>query len=171
MREVLVFAECYANKFFAEEVKEKLEEAGFSYRLKTVHKLVYGRDRILCKARRVLEERKNTLMLLFIDYEEGPLRRYVEDFFPNRENVAGFSSVYVGRSRFAENLVAVIFDPNIESALGVKADRDRRILKTKHACRKLRSILASRSRLVEEVASKIVSLIGGQSTSSRHPRT
>ena len=37
----------------------------------------------------------------------------------------------------------------------------RKILKIERACRKLRSILASRSRLVEEVASKIVSLIGG----------
>ena len=141
-----------------------------SYRLRIVHKLVYGRDRILCKVRRVLEEHKNTLMLLFIDYEEGPLRRYVEDFFPNRENIAGFSSVYVGRSRFAENLIAVIFDPNIESALSAKADRDRS-LKTEHACRKLRSILGSRLRLVEEVASKIISLIGGQPTNSQHSRT
>ena len=142
-----------------------------SYRLRIVHKLVYGRDRILCKVRRVLEEHKNTLMLLFIYYEEGPLRRYVEDFFPNRENIAGFSSVYVGRSRFAENLIAVIFDPNIESALGAKADRDRKILKTEHACSKLRSILGSRLRLVEEVASKIISLIGGQFTSSWRSRT
>jgi len=168
---VLVFAECYANKCFAEEVKDGLEEAGSSYRLKIVHKLVYGRDRILCKARRMWEEHKNTPMLLFIDYEEGPLRRYVEDFFPNRENIAGFSSVYVGRSHFAENLVAVIFDPHIESVLGAKADRDRKILKTEHACRKLQFILASRLRLVEEVASKIISLIGGQPTDSWHSRT
>ena len=44
MRKVLVLVECYANECFAEEVKNRLEEADSNYRFKIARKPVYGRD-------------------------------------------------------------------------------------------------------------------------------
>lgn len=47
----------------------------------------------------------------------GSLREYVEIFFPNRENITSTSNMYVGRSSFAKNLIAVVLDLDIEGAL------------------------------------------------------
>ena len=158
--EVLVLAECYANKCFAEEVRDKLREVYPKYRFKIIHKSTYGRDRILSKAKRIQQTQQNSLILLFIDYERGPLRKYVETLFPHLESIASISNVYIGKSSLVRNLVAVIFDPDIEGALGIRAGRTRRILKTVHACRELQSLLASKSEAIEEVASKVASLMG-----------
>lgn len=156
-RRVLVLPECYANKCFAEEVKEKLREAGLQLRVS--HKPTYGRDRILKEAHVLARRFPQDILLLFIDYEKGPLRKYVTVNFPHLEKTVSTTSIYIGKSSRASNLVAVIFDSNIEDALGVKDEETRRILKTPNACMKLQPVLKSRPEIVEEVANKITSLI------------
>jgi hypothetical protein len=158
--EIVALAECYANKCFAEEVKEKFVEAGL--RLKVIHKHKYGRDRILQEAHHMASRQPSRVLVLFIDYELGPFREFVSVEFPGLKSIRSSADIYLGRSRRASNLFAVVFDPNIEDALGVRDDDVRRALKTRRACRELKPILESKRGVVEEVARELVSLIAAE---------
>jgi hypothetical protein len=72
-----VLAECYANKCFAEILEASIE--GVASVDSIVHSAKMGRDKVLKKAERAAGGLgRGELLLLVIDYERGPARRYVE---------------------------------------------------------------------------------------------
>jgi len=109
---MILIAECYANACFALELKKMLNEEGIQY-IRVKHKQTMGRDRILKDLLRIAE-RMNTLVVAIIDYEEGVARAYIEKQF-KISNVTG--SVLLGISKHKDNLLAIVFDPNIEDGL------------------------------------------------------
>ena len=75
-----VLAKCYANKCFAEILEASME--GVTSVDSIVHTAKMGRDRVLKKAKQIAKGLgREELLLLVIDYERGPARRYVEAKF------------------------------------------------------------------------------------------
>ncbi len=109
-----VLAECYANKCFAEILKTLIE--GVASVDSIVHSAKMGRDRVLRKAERTARSLgRGELLLLVIDYERGPARRYVEaKFRVLRDLYEG--TLHIARSDDSK-AIAVIFDPDIEEFL------------------------------------------------------
>jgi len=109
-----VLAECYANKCFAEILEASME--GVASVDSIMHSAKMGRDRVLKKAKQIAKGLgREELLLLVIDYERGPARRYVEVKF------RVLRDLYEGTLRIARSddskAIAVIFDPDIEGFL------------------------------------------------------
>ncbi|RLG81119.1 MAG: hypothetical protein DRO40_10175 [Thermoprotei archaeon] len=115
---MILIAECYANACFAQELKKLLNREGVQY-IRVKHKQTMGRDRIL-KDLLEIAERTSNLIVAVIDYEEGIARAYVEKQFKT-SNVNG--NVLLGISKQKDNLLAIVFDPNIEDALLCKINK------------------------------------------------
>jgi len=115
---LILIAECYANACFAQELKKLLNREGVQY-IRVKHKQTMGRDRIL-KDLLEIAERTSNLIVAVIDYEEGIARAYVEKQFKT-SNVNG--NVLLGISKQKDNLLAIVFDPNIEDALLCKINK------------------------------------------------
>jgi len=92
-----VLAECYANKRFAEILETLIE--GVASVDSIVHTAKMGRDKVLKKAERATGGLgRGELLLLVIDYERGPARRYVEvKFRVLRDLYEG--TLHIARSR------------------------------------------------------------------------
>lgn len=114
LRVGLVLAECYANACFAEEVVGSL---GLGVKPRHGHGM--GRDKVLKKAEKTLQELKDDeYILIFIDYERGIARRYIDVNFELRTMYGGM--LHVGVFRRDGRMIAIIFDPNIEGGFSVK---------------------------------------------------
>lgn len=109
-----VLADCYANKCFAEILEASIE--GVASVDSIVHTAKMGRDKVLKKAKRTARGlEREELLLLVIDYERGPARRYVEaEFRVLRDLYEG--TLHIARSDDSK-AIAVIFDPDIEEFL------------------------------------------------------
>jgi hypothetical protein len=92
-----VLAECYANKCFAEILEASIE--GVTSVDSIVHTAKMGRDKVLKKAERATGGLgREEPLLLVIDYERGPARRYVEvKFKVLRDLYEG--TLHIARSR------------------------------------------------------------------------
>jgi hypothetical protein len=120
----LVLAECYANTCFAEAVARNIGlEAGAHHTYKM------GREKVIKKAEKVLRNLKSDEhILIFIDYEIGPSRRYIDVNFELQAMYG--DGLHVGVFKRDKRLIAIIFDPNIEEFLckvtGKYCDEDER---------------------------------------------
>jgi len=109
-----VLAECYANKCFAEILETSI--AGIASVDSIVHSAKMGRDKVLKKAERAAGGLgREELLLLVIDYERGPARRYVEVKFKVLGDLYG-GTLHIARSDDSKAIV-VIFDPDIGESL------------------------------------------------------
>jgi hypothetical protein len=109
-----VLAECYANKCFAEILEASIE--GVTSVDSIVHTAKMGRDKVLKKAERTARGLgRGELLLLVIDYERGPARRYVEVKFKVLGDLYG-GTLHIARSDDSK-AIAVISDPHIEEFL------------------------------------------------------
>ncbi len=160
-----VLAECYANKCFAEILEASMEDVVSVDSI--VHSAKMGRDRVLKKAERTARSLgRGELLLLVIDYERGPARRYVEAKF----RVLG--DLYEGTLHIARSedsrAIAVIFDPDIEEFLcrvtgRYCRDDERRELKSRDqdaVCRRLLDAMKPRlAEIQSRVAGSLMELI------------
>jgi hypothetical protein len=81
-----------------------------------MHSAKMGRDKVLKKAERTARGLgREELLLLVIDYERGPARRYVEAKFKVLGDLYG-GTLHIARSDDSK-AIAVIFDPDIEEFL------------------------------------------------------
>jgi len=115
---LILIAECYANACFAQELKKLLNKEGIQY-VRVKHKQTMGRDRIL-KDLMGIAERVSDLVVAVIDYEEGIARAYVEKQF---KTSSVNRNVLLGISKQKDNLLAIVFDPNIEDGLLCKVNK------------------------------------------------
>jgi hypothetical protein len=98
-----VLAECYAIE-------------GVTSVDSIVHTAKMGRDKVLKKAERTARGLgRGELLLLVIDYERGPARRYVEVKFKVLGDLYG-GTLHIARSDDSK-AIAVISDPHIEEFL------------------------------------------------------
>jgi len=114
---LLLIAECYANKCFAQELEKFLKKEG-PIHVRVKHNQTMGRDRILRDIIRITE-RITDIVVAVIDYEEGIARVYIEKQF---ETSSINGNVLLGISKRKDNLLAIIFDPNIEEGLLCKVN-------------------------------------------------
>ncbi len=99
---LIVFAECYANYWFASRLG-----------LKPTHKWRMGRDVILHEIDNIREKDKNIRIIAIIDYEEGKSRVNIDKRF----NLTPLTDKIVTGILFgiqSDQVIAVIFDPKIE---------------------------------------------------------
>ncbi len=113
-----VITECYANKcFFEVYLKDKLSS---KYQVESRHTPKLGRDEIVKRLKRIKErigqvKGQNEILLAIIDFEKGENRKFIDEnfeFIKSIENV-----VKLARFKHAEEVCALIFDPNIEEAI------------------------------------------------------
>ena len=141
-----LIAECYANKCFADRLKDLLLRLGEreTHRVNVFHKHYLGRDRILNEVFK-LSRIEKSLQIVIIDYERGIARKYVEASFELR---MVHEKILVGAARNFKNTVAVVFDPNIEEAFLCRIDKTLcydenkvRLVKSRRACNLLEKVL------------------------------
>jgi len=154
---LLFLVECYANKCFAEKLKSTIAESGIS--VKVQHRYNYGRDRIV---KMLLSYTEPHHVVGIIDYEHGVSRSYIDKHF-DLEEVE--TRVLLGTARGKQNILAVIFDPNIEEALLCRIYGSicknplylRKRVKSSEACTTLSEILSDKE--VEQLVSSIAKLL------------
>jgi hypothetical protein len=122
-REVVVLAECYANRCVAEEIIEMLREvteASKSIR----HTAKMGRDEVLKRYKKILSNpsTSNAYVLAVIDYEQGKTREYIDKNFDLRAPLYN-NTVHIGIDKKSPRGVVVVFDPFIEEFLCKVSDR------------------------------------------------
>ncbi|MCD6300642.1 MAG: hypothetical protein J7L82_01060 [Staphylothermus sp.] len=108
-----VIAECYANKCLAIELKHYIQNLMGIEEAKTVHSFKHGRDRILKNIEKYTQQTSEVIIAV-IDYEQGVSRKFIEKQFELSEIT---SSIYLGIHKQKANIIAIIFDPNIEEAV------------------------------------------------------
>ena len=97
--------ECYANRCLADELARMLRRR-------------IGRDRIVS---RVLKSPlTGRLLIAVIDYERGVSRVYIDRHF-ELEEVA--DRILIGVARKKPNVMAIVFDPDIENAFLCRVSR------------------------------------------------
>jgi hypothetical protein len=153
-----VLAECYANTCFAEAVAGDL-----GLEVKAHHTYKMGREKVIKKAGKGLVNLKgDEYILIFIDYEIGPSRKYIDVNFELQTMYGGI--LHVGVFRRDGRMIAIIFDPNIEGFLckvaGRYCDEDEvRMLKhggLERVCRELREIFETElGGIINEVVSML----------------
>ena len=152
-----VLAECYANKCFAEILEASIE--GVASVDSIVHSAKMGRDKVLKKAERATGGLgRGELLLLVIDYERGPARRYVEVKFKVLGDLYG-GTLRIARSEDSK-AIAVIFDPDIEEFLCKVTGRycrddERRELKSRDQNAVCKRLLDAMKPKLAEIQSKI----------------
>lgn len=114
----MFIAECYANACFTQELRRLLSKEGIHH-IEVRHKHTMGRDRILRDLIRIAK-RTSDLIVAIIDYEEGIARAYVDKQFKISNPVN--KNILLGINRQKDNLLAIIFDPNIEESLLCRID-------------------------------------------------
>jgi len=158
---MLLLAECYANKCFAEKLKRVLTESGIP--IKVNHSTTYGRDRIVKK---LLSYKEPHHVAGIIYYESGISRSYIDKHFDLEKVREG---IFLGTARERRNVFAVIFDPHIEGALLCRKRRDvckdpsyLRRVKSSGACIILGEILNSEEveQLVRSIRRLLLEKIG-----------
>ena len=160
-----VLAECYANKCFAEILEASIE--GVTSVDSIVHSAKMGRDKVLKKAERTARGLgRGEFLLLVIDYERGPARRYVEVKFKVLRDLYG-GTLHIARSDDSK-AIAVISDPHIEEFLcrvtgRYCRDDERRELKSGNqdvVCRRLLDAMKPRlAEIQNKVAGSLMELI------------
>ena len=115
---LIMIAECYANNCVGKALKRILVKRA-SQHIRIFHNRKMGRDRILKDLLRIAEQ-KNDIIIAIIDYEKGIARIYVEKQFKMSQIS---ESILLGISKQKSNLIAVIFDPNIEEAFLCNIDK------------------------------------------------
>ena len=142
-REVVVLAECYANRCVAEEIIEMLREVlEISKNIK--HTVKMGRDEVLKRYRKILSDTStsNAYVLAVIDYEQGKTREYIDKNFDLRAPLYN-NTVHIGVDKRNPRGVVIVFDPFIEEFLckvSGRFCRDEERKSVKHGdidCRKL----------------------------------
>jgi len=116
-REVVVLAECYANRCIAEEIIEMLREViGVSKSLR--HTMKMGRDEVLKRYKKILSDpsTSNAYVLAVIDYEQGRTREYIDKNFDLRAPLYN-NTVCIGVDKKNPRGVVIVFDPFIEEFL------------------------------------------------------
>ena len=108
-----VIAECYANQCFALELKHYVLNLRRNFKVYIGHNYRFGRDRIL-KLIEKNADQVNDLIIAIIDYEKGISRKYIDSRFKLSEIK---DSILFGKHKHKNNIVAIIFDPNIEEAV------------------------------------------------------
>lgn len=161
---MIIVAECYANTCFAEALRGVLREKGF-LEVRIVHKHVMGRDRVLRESL-AIADKTNDFVLAVIDREEGIASSYIDKNFKIQETYEG---ILLGVSNRASNLLAVIFDPDIERAFLCKIasvlceEGYRRRVKSGGACSILGRYLGGERAqdILRGLAEELKAMIGG----------
>ncbi|WP_193322813.1 hypothetical protein [Pyrobaculum calidifontis] len=160
--ELTVVPECYANACFAQKLVDILR-AAHGVNPRVIHRRVSGRDRIL----NILKQLPQDNVLVIIDYEVGPARKYIDENFDLERVVEG---IYVGVFRRSQSVVAVVFDPRIEEAFICRYLRERcndvnwvRRVKSGEACIALVELFNGEAvaALLRKVGTAIVERLGG----------
>lgn len=168
---MLLFAECYANECLAQKLAQNLKDVE---EIIIRHKEVYGRDTIIKILKKILAGEfrsplvEGTLTMAIIDYERGDARKYIDNFFSQRQIITE-GIVLSTTERKRKKIVAVIFDPNIEEAFLCKISNKlcctesvHKRIKSKNACSFLEKFLESDNakRLIELISQKVLDVIG-----------
>jgi len=160
--ELTVVPECYANACFAQRLVDILR-AAHGVNTRVIHRRVSGRDRILNELERLQQDK----VLVIIDYEVGPARKYIDENFNLEKVVEG---IYVGVFRHSQNVVAVVFDPRIEEAFICRFLRGRcsdvywkEKVKSGEACSVLAELFNGEDvvALVQKVGAVVAKRLGG----------
>ncbi len=169
---ILLLAECYANKGFAQLLKRKLSE---KLKVKVVlkHSRTFSRDEVLKKA--TPKSLKNwcqatsspfpSVVVVLIDREEGISSTYIDETFHEKLPVKLEQYRISMHIRREPNYVmlGIVFNPRIEEALeaiiGRKLDREvRRKIKDKNGDLLVKRLL-SRSENFDEIFRKLTEAI------------
>jgi hypothetical protein len=158
LRVGLVLAECYANTCFAEAVARNI-----GLEVKVHHTYKMGREKVIKKAEKGLGNLKgDEHILIFIDYEIGPSRRYIDVNFELQAMYG--DGLHVGVFKRDRRLIAIIFDPNIEEFLckvtGKYCDEDeRKMLKRgslEEVCRELQEVVGVEfNKIINDIANTL----------------
>ena len=165
LENVELVAECYANKCIADKLSQALRKRmGCEVRVK--HTYRHGRDRVVSEIlKRPLAGQQR--LIAVIDYERGISREYINNHFELEEVV---NSIFAGVSRSKPGVVAIVFDPDVESAFLCRISKERcknksllERIKSRRACNAVEGIVeGSRegerilSRLSEEVLNRLL---------------
>ncbi len=115
---IQLIPECYANRCIAEKLSEMLAKH-LGYTPRVVHSYKYGRDRII---REIMKRSQmGQRFIALIDYERGVSRVYIDRHFELEEIEA---NIFIGVSRRSPDAIAVVFDPDIESAFLCMVSRE-----------------------------------------------
>ncbi len=108
-----LIAECYANRCFALELRNYIQNIMKNSKIYIGHNYRLGRDKIL-KLIKKYAAQTDDLLIAIIDYEKGVSRKYID--FQFKISKIG-ESILFGEHKHKRNIIAIIFDPNIEEAL------------------------------------------------------
>jgi len=128
---IQVYAECYANLWFARKLEENLKNLEA---FEIHHKPTMGRDKILKKLSRV-----KGLAIGVIDYEEGQARNFLDAQSSEYRRIDEKLSIRVGSQKLKGKLL-VVFDPKFEDHPVIKENLPgdfRSWIKSKEALSKL----------------------------------
>ena len=149
---MIALAECYLNRCIAQEVLQFLNAPSRIH-----HNPKLGRDKILKKIKGYIEKFPSEKFILFIDFEKGINRIYVEKNIANPLHVFG-GKIIVGRFLKGNNVLIVVFDPYPEEVFKITSlisdQRIARSLKSGKAC----DIIKSKPGIYEQVkeASEVI---------------
>jgi hypothetical protein len=122
-----------------------------------------GRDRVLKKAVRELGkvDEKDEAILIVVDYERGPYRKYIDENFEKRGMYE--NKVQIGVFKKDRRLVAIIFDPDIEAFLCKVTkkycdENEKKTLKRgglDRVCKELQGVLAKVESVINNVVNEL----------------
>ena len=147
----------------AEELERLIRE--FGYHARTIHKYMQGRDRVVKEVMRVAGE-VGGLVVAVIDYERGASRVFIDKHFDLVERIEATILLGIGRRR--RNLIAVIFDPDIEEGFLCKINRAicqnityYRRVKSERACSVIAGLIGEQSaqRALRRIAESLANII------------
>ena len=173
---LIIVAECYANKCVAQSfrtvlnnmLREKLGEAPIATKVR--HNYKYGRDRIVKELAKLANRNTDAKILAIIDYETGISRVFIDNNF-DLYGLKGYNSILVGRYRRSQNILAIVFDPNIEKALICSIEKSLcnpdmlKRVKSDDACSALRPLFGKQSfnDILQQMANHVLSILSIQS--------
>ena len=131
------------------------------------HSYMWGRDRIIKKVYEHAKRKKDEVFVAVIDYERGVAREYINRNF-RLQKLEGFQGLLVGISYRQANVLAIVFDPDIENVLervlGTKqlSVSQREKLKSNKACEELKKIFENNNvkKMLQSLAKKLLELLG-----------
>ncbi len=142
---MIALTECYLNKCIAEEVIQLLNAPSRIH-----HNPKLGRDKILKKIKGYIEKFPGEKFILFIDFEKGINRIYVEKNIANPLHVFR-GKIIIGHFLKGNNVLIIVFDPYPEEVLEINSlmsdPRTARSLKSDKAC----DIIKSKPGIYEQV--------------------
>lgn len=166
-KSIELLSECYANNCLASKLSEILRKRT-DYAIRVLHNYKYGRDRIIKEILKRSPTRQ--LIIAIIDYERGISRVYIDIHFKLKEVE---KHIFIGVSKHKPNTMAIVFDPDIESAFLCRISKELCInslklkrVKSSNACKIVERLIEKNSegkrilyKLIDEILNEPLNLI------------